>query len=228
MAKTSSPKPKPYPSNPAPKRMSSGLALGLVIGALVLIIGIVAIVLSAGGDDDTGGSADLSQTQPVEVAGATLPTMPDSGSDPAVGLTPPKLDGRSFDGSAVTIDPADGRNKMVVFLAHWCPHCQKELPNLVEWKQQGNQPADLDMYAVATGTNASAPNYPPSSWLAEEGWTDPVLADSTDSTAAAAYGLRSYPFAVIVGADGKVLARHAGEFTDISIDDFVNGALGGA
>ena len=25
----------------------------------------------------------------------------------------------------ITIDPADGTPKVIMFVAHWCPHCQK-------------------------------------------------------------------------------------------------------
>ena len=48
----------------------------------------------------------------------------------------------------------------------------------------------VDVTAVATGTNADAPNYPPSAWLKGEKWPFPVMADSPSGTAA--HGLRAH------------------------------------
>ena len=46
-------------------------------------------------------------------------------------------------GCAVSIE-ADGRPKIVVFLAHWCPHCQAEVPRLVDWFGENGVPDDVD------------------------------------------------------------------------------------
>ena len=32
---------------------------------------------------------------------------------------------------------------MVVFLAHWCPHCNAEIPVLNEWRDSGEIPDGL-------------------------------------------------------------------------------------
>ncbi|NCZ56650.1 MAG: hypothetical protein EBY86_08450 [Acidimicrobiia bacterium] len=55
-----------------------------------------------------------------------------------------------------------GTPMLLVFLAHWCPHCQAEVPVLVKWNQSMLVPDNLDVIAVATGTDETAPNYPPS------------------------------------------------------------------
>jgi hypothetical protein len=68
--------------------------------------------------------------------------------------------------------------------------------------------------AVATGTNDQADNYPPSAWLEREDWPFPVMADSPDGTAAKAYGLTSYPYFVLVNADGTVAGRGSGELPE--------------
>ena len=91
----------------------------------------------------------------------------------------PKLAGQTFDGSDLTIDPADGKPKVIVFLAHWCPHCQAEVPLIKEYIDSGNAPSDVEFYSVATQTDAGKANYPPSGWLAREGWQPPVLLDDS-------------------------------------------------
>ena len=70
--------------------------------------------------------------------------------------------------------------------------------------------------AVLTGTNPSAPDFPPAAWIQREGWTGDVLLDDEAGTAAAAYGLSGYPFLVWVDADGDVVARTSGE---LAIDE---------
>jgi hypothetical protein len=72
----------------------------------------------------------------------------------------------------------------------------------------------VQVSAVATATNAQADNYPPSAWLKGEKWTFPVLADSPTGTAAQAYGLTSYPYFVLVNADGTVAGRGTGELPE--------------
>ena len=46
-----------------------------------------------------------------------------------------------------------------MFLAHWCPHCQAEVPRLVELAEQGAFDG-VDVTAVATGTNADGAQLP--------------------------------------------------------------------
>jgi cytochrome c biogenesis protein CcmG/thiol:disulfide interchange protein DsbE len=192
------------------------LRLWGIVGGLVVLALIVAIVVSAGGSDpSTGGDAE---NRPVAVTGAPLPALPTSGADTAVGMPAPTIAGQSFDGSPVTIDPGStGKPTAIWFVAHWCPHCQAEIPRVVTLNQQGRLPGDVDIYAVSTSVNSSAPNYPPSAWLSGVGWPYPALADSTDGAAGAAYGLGSFPYLVITDASGKVVFRHSGELGEDGI-----------
>lgn len=207
----------------------------LIIGATALVIAVLAVVavlLTTGGDDKEaakGSGADAAQnaTQQqaaVTVTGDPLPDYPQVSSyiappaeDPAVGKTPPTLAGQSFDGTPITIDPSDGRAKVVIFVAHWCPHCQAEVPEIQKWIDAGNQPDNVDFYTVSTAVSADKGNYPPSDWLATEGWTPPVMLDSPDQTAAVAYGLPGFPYFVMVDSSGKVTQRASGE---VPIDQF--------
>jgi len=111
----------------------------------------------------------------------------------------------------VDIDPGTGGPMMVVFLAHWCPHCNDEIPVLLEWRDSGRIPADLQVFGVSTAVSEERPNYPPDEWLVEKGWDWPVLADDAQLTAANAYGVTGFPYFAIVDADGKVAARGSAE-----------------
>jgi thiol-disulfide isomerase/thioredoxin len=186
----------------------------IVVGGLAIVVVVaVVIAVAAGGGDDRDNptpSKAAVQVAPVQVSGTPLANFPENGSDAAVGSTIPTLTGSSlFDGSKLTIAPT-GKPMVVAFVAHWCPHCQAEVPVLVALAKQGAFDG-VDVRAVATGTNSQAPNYPPSSWLERVKWPFPALADSAKFDAANAYGLTGYPNLVFVDAAGKVVARSEGE-----------------
>ena len=133
------------------------------------------------------------------------------GDDDAVGGPAPEATGEDFDGDAVTVGGEAAQ--VIAFVAHWCPHCQAEVPRIVEWIADGELPEDVPIRLVATGTDERQPNYPPSAWLEEEGWEGPVLVDSAESLVGEAFGVSAYPFFVAVDADGEVVARTSGELT---------------
>ena len=203
-----------------------------VVAAVVVVAGVIAIVASSGDDDDSGGSsvATGSQTASVEITGTALAATPenatglvDPATDPAVGQVAPTVKGVSFDGTPVTVGGA-GRPTIVLFVAHWCPHCQKEVPLVQKWRTDGSLSADVDWVTVSTSVSSSADNYPPSAWLAREGWSAPVLADSEDFSTARAYGLQSFPYFVALKADGTVAARAIGELAVAQVRTLVAAA----
>jgi thiol-disulfide isomerase/thioredoxin len=181
------------------------IAVIIAVGLLALVIAIVATRDSSDGID-----AGIEQTRPVTVGGAALPALPANGPDPAIGRAAPALSGASFDGSPVEVG-GNARPKIIVFAAHWCPHCRAEVPVIAQWLKDEGRPDGVDLYAVSTAVNPAGPNYPPSAWL--EDWPVTTLADSTDNAAARAYGVDAYPYFVVVRADGTVAMRVTGELT---------------
>ena len=197
----------------------------IVAAVVVVLLGVVAVLASAGGGEDDGVErANVQATRPVSVDGAALPALPSSGADPAVGTAAPALDGASFDGTAMSVEPGDGTAKVVLFVAHWCPHCQREVPFLVDHLAGRPMPDDVELVTVSTAVDERAPQYPPQDWLDEEGWTAPVLADSDDGAAATAYGLTSFPYFVALRDDGTVAARATGELSGEQFDALVETA----
>ncbi len=206
-------------TRPRPKRKSRTPIVVIVVVVAVMLVALV-VALAAGGDDgatnagDSGASAATTGT--VTVSGNPLPQLTDSADDPAVGMTLPTLTGNDQNGDPMTIG-ADGRPTMIMFVAHWCPHCQREVPVVQQWVDDGGLPNGVDLVSVSTAIDASRPNYPPDAWLASEGWTAPVLVDG-DNTAAQAVGLSAYPFFVAVDGDGAVVVRTTGELTTDQLD----------
>ncbi len=197
------------------------LAVG-VVAVLAAVFGVVALTTSSDQDASLEGASEF---QNVVVVGDPLPKFGD-GADTAIGMTAPVLEGFGFLGNEVTTTP--GTPMLLVFLAHWCPFCQKEVPVLVNWNSSGTVPDNLDVIAVTTGTDEAQPNFPPSVWLANEKWPElwPVLVDNKDQTAANTFGLAGYPFMVLIGEDGKVLWRNSGEISAEALTEAVNAALG--
>lgn len=209
------PRPRqPQPGSPNLKPTVNGWVIAGVVGVVVAIAAIVAVVATS---DDQETGAGLEQTRPVTITGTPLPAPTDTGADPAVGATAPTVTGATFDGTPVTIDA--GRPTLLVFLAHWCPHCQREVPLLTDWETGGGVPEGVAVIGVATGTTADRPNYPPSEWLEREQFPFPVLVDSVDSDAAEAFGLRSYPYFVALDSNGRVVARASGSVDPTTLTD---------
>lgn len=95
--------------------------LWIATGALVIVLAVAALLSSGGSDDKQSSAEGIEETRPVTVTGTALPEFEPGGADPAVGQTIPEVKGQSFDGSPVEIGK-DGRSKLIVFVAHWCPH----------------------------------------------------------------------------------------------------------
>jgi len=204
----------------------------LIVGGVTLAIVIALVIaLVAGGSKNSSitptsdGSVSVGENQPVEVVGDALEALPESGTDPAIGLVAPTINGHTFDGSNLSVTPGDGKPYMVVFLAHWCPHCNREVPRLIEWQVSGAIPTDLQIIGVSTAVASDRPNYPPSQWVVDKAWPWPVIADSEAMDAANAYGVSGFPFFTIVGADGKVKVRASGEIEIDQLSQIVNAAL---
>ena len=205
----------------------------IVAGVVVLIIAAALIaVLATGGSDDSGDSsasgdsgAEIEQTRPVEVTGEALAPFEDPAADPAVGQASPVVTGQGFDGTAMTIGGAGDKPTLLVFLAHWCPHCNREVPEVIKLNDAGGIPADLDVVGISTAVASDRPNYPPSEWIVDKGWPFPTMADSENSEAITAFGGTGFPFLVMVDSDGTVLARQSGESTADELGAWIDATL---
>ncbi len=186
--------------------MSPRVVILVVVGVIALAVVLAALMAR---QTDPGGAAAMMADVPApRVDGSALAPYGPAGADGAVGQPAPDVQGAGFDGGPVSITN-DGRPKVLLFLAHWCPHCQSEVPVVQAWVNGGGKPDGVDLYAIATAIDPSRPNYPPNAWLEREGWTSPVLVDTTD-VVRRAYGIGGVPFWVFVNSDGTVAQRISG------------------
>jgi len=219
----SAPKTRPRPSAPPAKGLP---IVPLAIGAVVVVLAVgLAIAIAGGGDETSTADSDLAAFAPVTVQGTNLPGFTATEGDPAVGEEAPRLLGETPEGTPVEVGGA-GEPTLIAFLAHWCPHCQAELPVLVDLEDEGAFEG-VRTVAVLTGTDEAAPNFPPAAWLQDEDWAGDVLVDDESMAAAQAYGLAGYPFLVMLDADGRVMARTSGELPAEDVVALVEAATAG-
>ncbi len=170
---------------------------------------------------------------PVAVVGEPLPPYPMEGDDPAVGMTAPVLIGETFDGEPVRLDASVDGPTWVVFLAHWCPHCNDEIPVINQLRDEGRIPDGVDVVGVSTAFNPGRPNWPPGEWLDELDWTFPAIPDGIDIEretyiAADAFGIGGFPFSVLIDGDGTVVERWSGGRPIDELESLVADNLGSA
>lgn len=218
-------------SSSASKTRTPLIIVGVVV--LVVVLAGVAVALSGGGDGDSTGSdpvptfgSNAVQNQPVTISGTPLPSLdPTLATDPGVGMATPVLQGADPDGNPMTLGGPADNPRLFVFLAHWCPHCNNEIPQILKWHADGNVPANLDIVGISTAVEAGAPNYPPTKWLPSKGWLWPVLADDELASAFLVNGGSGFPYLMVVDADGTVLARASGEKPAAELAAWVDAAL---
>ena len=208
----------------ATQKSSSNRSVWLIggIAALIAVAAIIAVASQSGSDDVVTGVEEFNS---VEVAGNPLPQFSDSTADKAIGMTAPVLTGKGFTGNTIVTGP--GAPTLLVFLAHWCQYCQREVPLLVQWNRDGLVPSGLDVIAITTSTDPASPNFPPSEWLAREEFPPlwPVMTDSGEKTAATAMGVSGFPFFVLLDSNGKVALRISGEIEMQALTEQINKAL---
>jgi thiol-disulfide isomerase/thioredoxin len=202
----------------APTAPDQASGRGFIIAiAAIMVVGLAAVAYFVSTRGEGAATAEAGeQTAAIEVSGDALAPMPSGinltgpDSDPAFGQVAPTLTGTAFDGSDVSIEP-DGTPKAIYFLAHWCSHCQAEVPIVQRLIDQGQVPDNLEIYAVSTAVDRGRGNFPVSSWLEDEGFTPTVVRDDDASSALNAYGNGGFPYVIYVDGENRVLARSSGE-----------------
>lgn len=188
-----------------------------ITGGVVGLGLIVALAFSIANEETREESIAFGE---VTVEGANLPFLTDSPTDPALGAASPTVSGGDWDGNQYSI-AADGRPKIVIFLAHWCPHCQVEVPVVQSWIDAGGLPGDVDMYSITVLSDKLRPNWPSQSWLEDEGWTVPVIMDDAQSSAVQAYGMTGTPFYIVLDGENTNLGRFSGEVAVAGLEAMV-------
>ena len=178
----------------------------IIAGAVILVLGLaIAIGVTLSSEPVAAGLPEGETT----VTGDLLPEFAGENDDNiALGLAAPIFSAPNENSEIVSLEK-NGNAKALLFLAHWCGYCQKEVPVVQGFIDSAGVPPGVDVIAIATSIDRGRENYPPQKWLADEGWSETQLYD-LDREIGNAYGLTAFPYWVFLDKDLNVVARRTG------------------
>ena len=178
----------------------------IIAGSVILVLGLaIAIGVTLSSEPVAAGLPEGETT----VTGDLLPEFAGENDDNiALGLAAPIFSAPNENSEIVSLEK-NGNAKALLFLAHWCGYCQKEVPVVQGFIDSAGVPPGVDVIAIATSIDRGRENYPPQKWLADEGWSETQLYD-LDREIGNAYGLTAFPYWVFLDKDLNVVARRTG------------------
>ncbi len=182
----------------------------IIAGAVVLVLGLaIAIGVTLSSEPVAAGLPEGE----ISVVGDSLPQYAGENDDNvALGLAAPTFSAPDQNSEIFQLEK-NGNSKALLFLAHWCPHCQREVPVVQRFIDSNGVPPGIDVIAVATSIDRGRDNYPPQEWLEREGWSETQIYD-LDREIGEAYGLNAFPYWVFLDKDLNVLARRTGNLPE--------------
>ncbi len=207
---------------PKHRKMRSSIAW---IGALVLLIGIIAYVNwpEHKPADPTGPTSPPATAGPTDTTGPAAPTVPDATAGTTTPPTEPdntpigaEVGMRAPDFAAPLYGPEHGdfvlsqqQGKIVVinFWATWCTPCCTELP----YFQQLHENYAEDVVIIALHSNLVTDDV--QAYLDKQGYTFPFALDTSGDIIKTLGGSTMLPMTVVVDRDGKITYNAVGSVT---------------
>lgn len=190
----------------------------IIGGAIVLVVGLAVAIGVSLVDEPLDGNLPEGETT---ISGDALPEYAgENDINISVGLQAPLFSGPDQNSEIISLEK-NGKSKILLFLAHWCPHCQAEVPIVQEYIDTFGLPADVEVIGILTSIDRSRDNYPPHDWLVEEGWSETQIYD-LDREIGTVYGLNAFPYWVTLDKDLKVVNRVTGKLTPDQITVLIN------
>lgn len=127
---------------------------------------------------------------------------------------------RAVDGSSTKLSAFDGRPLLINFWATWCPPCVKELPMLDALHQRSGLDG-LQVIGIALDDATEVERF-----LGEVAVTFPMfLAEPgrVDLSTTLGNARAVLPYSVLIDAEGRIVRRKFGAFTEASLDAWVAG-----
>ena len=166
-------------------------------------------------------AAASSASSAAQTSDGNLPEYDGSGNDLAVvgAMELPEITGPEYYSSKqVSYTPgSDDKARVWLIWAHWCPHCQNELPQLnTWWPENSTRFPNIELVTVTTAIDETRGN-PLEPYLDTEQFSFPVIVDQSGEVAAK-FGTTAFPFWVLTDTEGTVVFRMAGEIGIDSVD----------
>ena len=131
--------------------------------------------------------------------------------EPAANMKAPVITGTDLNGNTITSE--NNSPTILLFLAHWCGYCQVEVKEIQDWIEDGGDMGSVKIFSILTSINSSQPNYPPDKWLNSEGWSFQSFTDNELNGVAQHFGIRGFPFWVLIDSNGDIVTRLSGSYT---------------
>ena len=204
--------------SPNEKKNLTPIFVGSVIGLVVVFFLALFLIQPSSDENYLGGE--------IDVTGESLPDLSVNFNrdcvlfenlnycqqiEPAAKMEAPIITGSDLNANLITSE--SNSPTILLFLAHWCGYCQVEVKEIQDWIDNGGDMGGVKMYSILTSINSSQPNYPPDKWVKSEGWSFPSFTDNELSGVAQHFGIRGFPFWVLVDSSGKVVTRLSGSYT---------------
>jgi cytochrome c biogenesis protein CcmG/thiol:disulfide interchange protein DsbE len=147
---------------------------------------------------------------------ATRPAAQDTlEASPLLGKPAPEIVAPSLSGARISLASYRGRFVVVNFFASWCPPCQQETPQLLEFVGQQSQEHAAVLGVVFADSTSNVERFARSN-----GVTWPVVTDPGGQVALA-YGVFDPPASFLVAPDGRVVAEVVGGVTAQGLDQLL-------
>lgn len=133
----------------------------------------------------------------------------------------PLFSAEDLDGNMVSLSSQRGKVILLNLWATWCPPCRAEMPSMEKlYNKLKNK--NFTILAIATPTPPRETREKIENFIAENGYTFPVLIDDSREISYQ-YGSGSIPTSWIIDEEGKVVARFVGGMewnTDLMLEIF--------
>lgn len=144
------------------------------------------------------------------------PAAPATTSTLSIGDPVPALQLRDLEGRVVTLAVNDGRPLLLNFWASWCPPCIAEMPLLDAFARAN---PDIRVLGVAVEPEQAARDYLKQHPVSYPVWVGSEM--SPDESQQFGNSRAVLPYTVLIGADGRILKRRAGAFSESELEDWV-------
>ena len=150
-----------------------------------------------------------------------LPTSPHASANALkIGDTAPRVERPDLDGKPRALDEWRGKLVLVNFWASWCGPCREEMP-LLEKTQQRFAAKGLQIVGIASDSAEAT-----RAFLAAVPVHYPILIDDPakgeDLSETFGNDRDVLPYSVLIGSDGRVLARRAGNFSEAKLEAWLS------
>lgn len=136
-----------------------------------------------------------------------------AGSDSSSQLYPaPDFTVTDREGNKVNLKDYFGKPIVVNFWASWCPPCKAEFPDFEKVYGETKDDVQFLMINMTDGQRETVKKgY---DFIAENGYTMPVLYDTVNQSAANTYGIYSIPTTIFIDSNGNIITGKEGAMSE--------------